>query len=96
MTTEAKPKLSLRERAKILRENGIDVFQCIEAGTMNFFPFPTVYFEGDENEGHRAVEVMHEHDIPILQLQREWHFDGAKDCYRTWWALLFSKTGPSP
>ncbi len=50
MTTEAKPELSLRERGQIPCENEVDVIQCFEAGSMEFFPFPTVFFGGDEGE----------------------------------------------
>ena len=96
MTTEVQPRLSLREKADILRDNGVDVIQCIEAGSMGFYPFPTVYFNGDEDEGRRAVELMHEHDILIFKLQREWYFGGAGDYHDIRWSILFARAGPSP
>ena len=89
MTTEAKPRLSLKEKAELLRENGVNVHQYIEAGESRFHPvFPIMAFHGDENEGQKAVDILQRHGIPVVTLRREWYY-GRRDKYdEVCWVLI--------
>ena len=88
MTTETKPKLTLKEKVDILRAHGVDVWDWKEPGVSPFFPLPTVFFNGDENEGHRAARVMLEHGIYVWRVRRNWHHEGCEEPHRTHWEIL--------
>lgn len=89
MVTETKVELTLEEKADILREHGVEVFMCVEPGSLEFIPFPTVFFEGDENEGHRALRILQERGIRIWHLNRCWRYEGQEELYVTHWELTF-------
>ena len=92
MTTEAKPKLTLQEKAMILQERGVDAYDWLEPEVVKpnvTMPlFPTIWFRGDENEGERAVKIMQEHDIYVYRLHRQWHYEGDKDPRSVCWVLV--------
>ena len=94
MTTEAKPQLSLREKAAILKENGVDVFQCIEPGWMDvdktiYRHHASIFFGGGENEGERAVGIFHDHGIPVFEISRRWlYFRRMGQCIDLRWELI--------
>ena len=89
MITETRAKLTLLEKVDILREHGVDVWDWKEPGISKFFPFPTLFFRGDENEGHRAAEVMREHGVYVWRVERTWHYEGRENPHRTHWTILF-------
>ena len=71
--TESKPKLTVRETAQILLDQGIRIMQCFEPGETKSHPFfPIIYFCGDDDEGHRAVQILWERGIRVPKLIREW------------------------
>ena len=73
MSTEAKPKLTVRETAKLLMDEGVHIAQCFEPGQSKFRPDPSIVFLGDEEEGHRAIQILwQKHGIRISILRREW------------------------
>ena len=69
MTT--RPKLTLKEKADILREYGIDVVLEIE-GDLKYSQCPAVMFSGGDDEGQRAVDVLADHGIASFMLHRAW------------------------
>ena len=92
--TESKPKLTIRETAQILLDQGIHIVQCIEPGESKFYPFPIIYFRGDDDEGHRAVQILWERGIRVPKLIREWRNydpDGVGGYYNEvlWAVVLF-------
>ena len=91
MVVETKPKLTLREKVDILREHGVDVWDWKDPkfpGEYMFFPLPTVFFDGDENEGHRAAVIMREHGVHVWQVQKHWYYDGEEEPHRTHWTMV--------
>ena len=89
MVTESRTKLTLEEKVNILREHGVDVIQWIESDVVNLIPLPIVLFEGNENEGFRAVRIMQEHNIYFNELQKLWMYEGQTEPYRESWVLVF-------
>ena len=89
MATETKPELILKEKVKVLRKHGVDVWDWKEPGASEFFPLPTVFFNGDEDEGHRVVEIMRKHGIYIWRVQRDWYYSGREQPHRVHWEMLF-------
>ena len=76
MTTEAKPQLTLQEKAVILREHGLEVIDCLECEPdvikSIYRHHSSIFFYGDESEGERAVQIFHERGIPVYQVSRHW------------------------
>ena len=72
-----------------LPEHGVDVWDWKEPGVSQFFPMPTVFFNGDENEGDRAAGIMWEHGVYIWRVRRNWHYDGHEEPHRSHWEMLF-------
>ena len=81
-------RVSTAEKARILRENGIDVYQWFEHGESQFRPMPTIFFSGGEEEGLRAVRVMQEHGFYVGILSREWTYCGSTDPQSSNWAIV--------
>ena len=86
MATERKPKLTLEERAQILKEHGIDVRKAyiedrgpVGEGRKERVKVPVILFGGDTSEGHRAARIMIEHGIDVYQIEHSWTYGpGAK------------------
>lgn len=74
MTTESKPKLSLEEKAQILKENGISVLGTHKGNISGYNP-PLIYIQGDENEGRRAVEILFDNGVPVFRLKQVWRYE---------------------
>ena len=94
MTTETKPKLSLREKAEVLKEHGVKVTGCIEKGWVDvdktvWQSDPIICFDGDENEGERVVKVAHECGIPVFEIRcRMFYFRNMTHCRHAHWELV--------
>ena len=93
MATEVQPKLTIQEKAEILREQGVDAFGWLEPEIVRpniTMPlFPTIWFRGDENDGQRAVRIMQERGVRVYELQRQWHYEGDENPRIVRWAMLF-------
>lgn len=96
MTTEAAEKapaepnyLTIEEKAEILLETGVHVFQWHEAND-TYFPFPFICFHGDENAGLKAANMFLELGIPVPFFQREW-LHGSKHFNEPTWKLYFHR-----
>ena len=86
---------SMARLTKILRENGVEVFQwqpCSICATEGCYHpgRPTIWFSGDDNEGRRAVEIGMQHDFPTIRIARQWVVDEEgiveeSEC----WAMMF-------
>ena len=93
MTTETKPKLSLREKAEILKGHGVEVTGCIEKGWVDvdktvWQPASTICFDGDENEGERVARIAHECGIPVFEaVRRLVYFREMAHCQHKHWEL---------
>lgn len=85
---EPKARVSSAEKARILRENGIDVYQWFEHKESKFRPLPTIFFAGDDEAGPKAVKVMQKHGFPVGRLSREWIYNGRMDFDEIKWALI--------
>ena len=94
MTTVAKPKLTLEEKAAILKENGVAVFQWLKPGWVDvnetiYRNHSSILFKGDENEGKRAVQICHERGIPVFEVRRRWiYFRRMGWCADVRWELI--------
>ena len=93
MVTKPKPKLTTREMAAILKENGVEVFQCLEPGWINvsqtmYRHHPSIFFKGDENEGQRAVKILQEHGVPVFEVVRRWFYDRRDRWCDVRWELI--------
>ena len=92
--TESKPKLTIRETAQILLDQGVHILQCFEPGETEAYPYPTISFLGDDDEGHRAVQILWERGIRVPRLIREWqngdrYGDGGYYDQVIWAVILF-------
>ena len=93
MTTEAKPQLSLREKAAILKEHGIDVIDCMDRGWVDvdktvYQGHRAIFFDGGEKEGEKAVQIFHEHGIPVFAVSQHWtYFRRIGQCADVRWEL---------
>lgn len=87
---QSKPKerVSAKEKARILRESGVNVYQWFEYRECELRPFPTIFFTGDEGAGLRAVRIMQEHGFSVATLSREWDYGGSVDFVHVKWALI--------
>ena len=88
MTTETKPRVSIAEKAQILRHNGVDVCQwCGPPDDCKYHPIPVLVFVGDEDEGHKAVKILQDAGFTIGVLSREWVYNGRTECDEVVWSL---------
>ena len=87
--------MTLKEKALLLRELGFDAYGWHEPTILRpdlIYPaFPTIYLSGDEDEGQRVVEALQERNIPILELCRNWRYDGDKDPRDICWEVSFNR-----
>ena len=86
MVMEPKPKLTLEEKANILKENGVDVFYQTREGL--HYKQPTICFRGDDNEGERAVRVLYQHGVRVFHLSRVHHYLGQEETDSISWELI--------
>ncbi len=87
MVTELKPKLTLEERAEILKEHGIKVFHYYDHDCNH--SRPTIHFTGDDDEGERAVRVMQGCGAKVGILHRDWVYLGNDDPDGMAWSIEF-------
>ena len=89
MTTEQEPKLTLEEKAEILRENGINVVNCFDEDG-DFYRAPAIQLNGSDDDALRAAEIMVEHGVDVYSLKRVWTYGpGAKTPKVESWSLEF-------
>ena len=88
MVAGRKARMPISEKAAILKENGINVYQWIEAGKSEHYPLPTLVFAGDDNEGQKAVKIMQENGLYVGVLRREWVYNGRVECDQIVWELV--------
>ena len=78
---------SIEDTAILFRESGIDVTEWHEGAQA---PAHIVCFQGDENEGFRAVEVAKSLNLTPALLRRTWWYGpGHEEGVLPWWELLF-------
>ncbi len=82
--------LALKQKADVLRENGIDVFQV-----SNFRRPPTIFFVGDGKEGPRAFDIAIEQGWDVSCISLSWdNYHGKLDSPT--WSLVFEAARKSP
>ena len=62
----------MREKVKILVENGVETFESCQGGDGHCFAEPTVRFHGEPAEGFRALAVAMANGLKVLSLRRYW------------------------
>src|SRR5438270_12828316 len=81
------------ERAVLaLRSAGLETWESCEGGPGHAFLEPTVRFNGDLQEGLRAVSAALEAGLKVHQLRRVWRVN-EKELEGPWGGLVF---GPTP
>lgn len=88
MATETKPRTSIKEKAQILRNNGVYVLQWIDHGESEFYYFPIIWFRGDDNEGERAVKILQSYGVQVAKLNREYNYSFQSEPGDVVWSLI--------
>ena len=86
---QADSELTIQEKAEILMETGVHVFQWIEAND-SYFPLPFIVFDGDDSEGLKAANMFIERGIPVPFVQRVWRH-GSQGFNEPIWELYFHR-----
>lgn len=60
----------IRRAVLLLRSHGVQTTESCEGGPGHAMPEPTVYFEGDLDEGKRAVRAALDAGLPVLYLRQ--------------------------
>jgi len=78
----------------ILRNYGIDTYQCCEGGDGHAYPESTVDFGGGISEGFRAYSVARTYGLPIKDLCRVWQEQGGELVGPIWRLTFWKKLEP--
>jgi hypothetical protein len=91
----------IQQAVMALRAAGLKTFESCEGGPGHAFHEPTVRFNGDLQEGLKAVTAALEAGLKVWQLRRVWRMN-AGELEGPWWDLVlvpttgpFDVTGPS-
>lgn len=74
-----------------LHAAGLKTYESCEGGPGHSFPEPTVRFNGDLQEGLRAVSAALEAGLKVYQLRRVWRVN-ENELEGPWWDLVFVPT----
>ncbi len=66
--------LGIVRAVKILRDAGFETFEACEGGGEHAYAEPTVRFEGSDEDGWVALDLLASHDLPIRCLHRGWSY----------------------
>ena len=87
---------TLEKIAVELERNGVKVFQVLGHRDNGFPYLPTIYFNGSEEEGSRAAQIVIDYGMPYFRLNRIWQYFGEEDDKPApaIWGLSFAVTIP--
>jgi len=78
---------------KLLRDAGIETFECCQGGAGHSYPEPTVRFHGQHGEGFRALAAALQHRLPISALRRIWSIEDGEPVGPYWEMVFASPVG---
>ncbi len=74
----------------ILRQNGVETFESCDGSPGHVFHDLTVRFHGGSSEGLKALSIVLEANLPVMNLRRYWNvFD--KEITGPFWEITFQK-----
>jgi hypothetical protein len=83
--------VGIKNKVKLLLENGVETFESCEGGNGHTYPEPTIRFHGGRAEGFRALSVAMQNDLKVSGLKRVWDIiDG--EPIGAWWEMVFTPT----
>ena len=92
MVMESKPELTLEDKANILRENGFEDIRLFKRSGDGILNKPAIHFNGDQNEGQRAVDVLVDNGLSVFALLQVWIYGwddgGTKTPRRMGWRII--------
>ena len=89
MATEIAQDRSMARLAEILRENGVDVFQWDHG----YSERPRIWFNGDDAEGSRAVEIGQKYGFPTVWIARKWRVNSGEIHPNARWQMELDPDG---
>ncbi|MBA3631599.1 MAG: hypothetical protein H0W58_02120 [Acidobacteria bacterium] len=81
----------IKDKVKLLLENGVETYESCEGGTGHAYFEPTVRFHGERAEGFRALSVAMTHRLGVRELKRVWVINDGEPT-GAWWEMVFIPT----
>src|SRR5438132_13392268 len=81
----------IKKAVMVLREAGVKTWESCEGGSGHWFPEPTVRFNGDFQDGLKAVSAALAAGLKVYQLRRVWRMNEG-ELEGPWWDLIFVPT----
>jgi hypothetical protein len=78
----------IEQAVMVLRAAGIETWESCEGGEGHCFPEPTVRFNGDMQEGLKAISAAITAGLKVYQLRRVWRMNDG-ELEGPWWDLTF-------
>lgn len=83
----------IKKYVTVLRKAGIETFNSCEGGKGHSCAQPTVLFHGDYLEGHRAMGIALQHDLPVASVARIWTNIDGEPTGPEWQMVFWKKAG---